>query len=63
MSRRQFLTSTAGVGALVLSSSGMQMPPSEVAVHPAPSAGRHELYLLTDDLGEFIDTMRRRASL
>jgi len=29
-----------------------QSPPSEIAVHPAepPAAGRHELYLLCDDL-------------
>ena len=26
------------------------LPPSEVAVHPAESSGRHELYLLCDDI-------------
>jgi hypothetical protein len=26
------------------------LPPAEVAVHPAPENGRHELYLMCDDI-------------
>ena len=30
------------------------LPPSEVAVHPAEQSGRHELYLMVDDVNGFI---------
>jgi hypothetical protein len=33
------------------------LPPSEVAVHPADSNGRHELYLLCDDVEKFAAAM------
>jgi len=32
------------------------LPPAELAVHPA-EAGRHELYLMCDDLGAFLERM------
>jgi hypothetical protein len=35
----------AGHGWLILA-----LPPAEVAVHPAEANGRHELYLMCDDL-------------
>jgi len=36
------------------------LPPSEVAVHPAEANGRHELYLLCDDVRAFVRAMRAR---
>jgi hypothetical protein len=36
------------------------LPPSEIAVHPADSNGRHELYFMCDDLNAFVQAMRRR---
>ena len=36
------------------------LPPSEVAVHPADENGRHELYLLVEDVKAFMDAMRKR---
>jgi hypothetical protein len=38
-----------------------RLPPSEVAVHPADESGRHELYLLTDNVEEFETSMRARG--
>ena len=34
------------------------LPPSEVAVHPAASGDRHELYFMTDDVQQFVASMR-----
>jgi len=45
----------AGVGWLIF-----ELPAAEVAVHPAAAADRHELYLLTDSIDEFIGAMRGR---
>ena len=36
------------------------LPPSEVAVHPAESSGKHELYLLVEDVAVFIKQMDRK---
>lgn len=37
------------------------LPPAEVAVHDAEeNAGSHELYLMTDDVEAFIETVRAR---
>ena len=33
------------------------LPPSEVAVHPAEQNGRHELYLMVDDVEGFVSEM------
>jgi len=33
------------------------LPPAEVAVHPAEANGRHELFLMCDDIEAFMDTM------
>ena len=35
------------------------LPPSEVAVHPDEENGRHELYLMCDDIKAFIAEMKR----
>ena len=37
------------------------LPPSEVAVHPADENCAHELYLLCDDVEEFVAEMARQG--
>lgn len=36
------------------------LPPAEVAVHPSDGAEKHELYLMCDDVDEFIETMKSK---
>src|SRR5215471_9837084 len=36
------------------------LPPSEIAVHPAPPADLHEIYLMCDDLPTTIATLQNR---
>jgi catechol 2,3-dioxygenase-like lactoylglutathione lyase family enzyme len=35
-----------------------KLPPAELAVHPHESGGRHELYLMCDDLPATVDQLR-----
>ena len=37
------------------------LPPAEVAVHPATENGRHELYLMCDDVQAFVARMRKHG--
>jgi hypothetical protein len=37
------------------------LPPSEVAVHPAETGGRHELYLMCEDVEAFVREMAARG--
>jgi catechol 2,3-dioxygenase-like lactoylglutathione lyase family enzyme len=37
------------------------LPPAELAVHPAEEGGRHELYLMTDDLEATLARLRERG--
>ena len=37
------------------------LPPAEVAVHPASENGKHELYLMCDDVAAFVRDMRARG--
>jgi catechol 2,3-dioxygenase-like lactoylglutathione lyase family enzyme len=37
------------------------LPPAEVAVHPAEENGRHELYLLCDDIGAEIEALKAKG--
>ena len=37
------------------------LPPAEVAVHPAEANGRHELYLMCDDLAAQMGALRKRG--
>ena len=37
------------------------LPPAEVAVHPADENGRHELYLMTEDIQAFVAEMEKRG--
>ena len=36
------------------------LPPSEVAVHPAETNGKHELFFLVDDVKAFMAAMAKR---
>src|SRR5437868_9685372 len=36
------------------------LPPAEVALHPAAENGRHELYLMCDDVRGLVDSFRAR---
>jgi catechol 2,3-dioxygenase-like lactoylglutathione lyase family enzyme len=60
---REFLTELldlpavdAGGGWLIL-----QLPPAEVAVHPAETSGTTELYLVCDDIEETVADLERRG--
>src|SRR5512133_994324 len=46
----------AGEGWLVF-----RLPPAEVAVHPSEENDVHELYLMTDDVGALVATMKARG--
>ena len=37
------------------------LPPAELAVHPAQDAGRHELYLMCDDIRATLAELRGRG--
>ena len=37
------------------------LPPSELAVHPADVAGKHELYLMCDDLAAEISALKEKG--
>ena len=37
------------------------LPPAEVAAHPADGAGRHELYLMCDDIHATMEELRARG--
>ncbi|HTL46169.1 MAG TPA: hypothetical protein VL262_17660 [Vicinamibacterales bacterium] len=52
----QFPSVDAGGGWLIFA-----LPPSELAVHPADASDRHELYLMTSDIGAFVESMTARG--
>jgi hypothetical protein len=37
------------------------LPTSEVAIHPADNDAKHELYLMCDDISDFIEVMKRHG--
>jgi hypothetical protein len=37
------------------------LPPSEAAFHPAAESGKHELYLMTDDIQAFVGEMAEKS--
>jgi hypothetical protein len=37
------------------------LPPSEIAVHPDDQGGRHELYLMCDDVEAFVGEMKTHS--
>jgi hypothetical protein len=38
------------------------LPPAEVAAHPADEGGKHELYLMCDDIHATIEELRTRGA-
>jgi predicted enzyme related to lactoylglutathione lyase len=38
------------------------LPPAELAAHPADDNGRHELYLMCDDINATVDELRGRGA-
>ena len=51
-----FASVDAGHGWLIFA-----LPPAEVAVHPAEANGRHELYLMCDDLAREMQVLAARG--
>ena len=37
------------------------LPPAELAVHPDPAGGRHELYLMCDDVHATVEELRSKG--
>ena len=37
------------------------LPPAEVAAHPTDGPGRHELYLMCDDIGATVEELRGKG--
>src|SRR5262245_49424909 len=37
------------------------LPPAEIAVHPAEENGRHEIYLMCDDINAVVQMLRARG--
>jgi Glyoxalase/Bleomycin resistance protein/Dioxygenase superfamily len=37
------------------------LPPAELAVHPADGAGKHELYLMCDDIHATVEELRAKG--
>jgi catechol 2,3-dioxygenase-like lactoylglutathione lyase family enzyme len=37
------------------------LPPAELAVHPAPESGKHELYLMCKDIEATMDELERKG--
>jgi predicted enzyme related to lactoylglutathione lyase len=52
----EFDSVDAGGGWLIFA-----LPPAEVAVHPAEDSGRHELYLMCDDIHATIAELERKG--
>ena len=46
----------AGAGWLIFA-----LPPSEVAVHPDDTGGRHELYLMCDDIEATVSELKQKG--
>ena len=51
-----FKSVDAGHGWLIFA-----LPPAEAAVHPAEESGRHELYLMCDDLGAEVASLAAKS--
>jgi len=46
----------AGEGWLIFA-----LPPSEIAIHPAEESGRHEIFLICEDIEAFVAEVERRG--
>ena len=51
----QFDSVDAGHGWLIFA-----LPPAEIAVHPAEENGRHEIYLMCDDIAATVQSLQRK---
>jgi catechol 2,3-dioxygenase-like lactoylglutathione lyase family enzyme len=51
-----FSSTDAGGGWLIF-----RLPPAELAAHPSEDDGRHELYLMCDDIGATVEELRRKG--
>src|SRR5262245_13542421 len=51
----KYPSADAGGGWLIFA-----LPPAELAVHPSSSNGKHELYLMGDDMDTFLTEMKKR---
>ncbi|MBZ5727598.1 MAG: extradiol dioxygenase [Acidobacteriia bacterium] len=49
-----FRSVDAGQGWLIFA-----LPPAEVAIHPAEENGKHEIYLMCDDLAAAVQTLKK----
>jgi hypothetical protein len=52
-----FASIDAGGGWLIF-----QLPPAELATHPVEDGGRHELYLMCDDLETTVEELKRKGA-
>jgi catechol 2,3-dioxygenase-like lactoylglutathione lyase family enzyme len=63
-STRAFLRDKLGFSRFVDAGEGwliFALPPAEVGVHPDASGGRHELYLLCDDIEATVDQLKAKG--
>ena len=51
-----FASVDAGGGWLIF-----QLPPAELAAHPAEDSGRHELFLMCDDLETTVEELKQKG--
>ena len=60
---RAFFRDTLGLGSVDAGDGWLifGLPPAELAVHPAGENGRHELYLICEDVTAFVAAMRERG--
>jgi catechol 2,3-dioxygenase-like lactoylglutathione lyase family enzyme len=60
---RAFLTDVLGLASLDAGGGWpiFALPPAELAVHPADDAGRHELYLMCDDIQATLADLREKG--
>ena len=61
---RQFFTDVLGLASADAGGGWpiFALPPAELAVHPADSEGRHELYLMCDDIHATLDELTARGA-
>jgi hypothetical protein len=59
---RAFLRDVLGLGHVDVGGGWLifGLPPAEVAVHPAKKSGRHELYLMCEDVAAFVTAMKKK---
>jgi catechol 2,3-dioxygenase-like lactoylglutathione lyase family enzyme len=60
---REFLSGTLGLSSVDAGQGWLifALPPAELAVHPADDGGRHELYLMCDDIHATLAELRDKG--